>query len=156
MDLRGVCWSPEWGCPSLCLGCDLHVQLVQGNLCVKLVQGNLCVIFVYLASCFFVNLIILKGVFEDILLFLITITTIIITTMIFKDIFVRICLSFLGLLRPWLLKATNHAEVKSNAESTEFNQETPPELGRPISISKINTTRCFGPRKPCQIISAHL
>merc|ERR1712037_673486 len=28
-----------------------------------------------------------------------------------KDIFVRLCLSFLGLLRPWLLKATNHAEV---------------------------------------------
>ena len=90
-------------------------------------------IFVYLTSCYFVNLIILKDVFEEILLFLITITTtiitittIIITTMIFKDIFVRICLSFLGLLRPWLLKATNHAEVKSNAESTEFNRETLP------------------------------
>ena len=139
MDLRGVCWSPEWGRPSLCLGCDLHVQLVQGNLCVQLVQGAYLsitrpkVIFVYLASCFFVNLIILKDVFEEILLFLITITTtiitittIIITTMIFKDIFVRICLSFLGLLRPWLLKATNHAEVKINAKSTEFNRETPP------------------------------
>merc|ERR550525_549345 len=28
-----------------------------------------------------------------------------------KDIFVRLCLSFLGLLRPWLLRATNHAEA---------------------------------------------
>ena len=31
-----------------------------------------------------------------------------------QDIFVRLCLSFLGLLRPWLLKATNHAEVISS------------------------------------------
>ena len=30
MDLRGVCWYPEWGHAPLCLGRHLHVQLVQG------------------------------------------------------------------------------------------------------------------------------
>ena len=39
---------------------------------------------------------------------------IMIVMMTIQDIFVRLCLSFLGLLRPWLLKATNHAEVISS------------------------------------------